>query len=96
MSSLHEITTLYKQSEQKRIHFEARMQTQWDVFVKKMMLMQGQKNERAEATDDSDDYDDLDENFPINVLSHVEDLEWSIQKNLELKRRMVIHHSIFT
>lgn len=92
MSSLNELTKMHKQSEEKRMHFEARMQTQWDVFVKKIMLTQGQNNERAEPTDEIDDYDDFDENFPIEVDGHVEDLEWNIQKNFPFKRRLVINY----
>lgn len=84
-----------KQSEEKRINFEARMQTQWDIFVKKMLLTQGQSNDQAEsAIDETDDYDDLDENFPIKVPSNIENLEWNIQKDLQFKLRLVNNNSI--
>lgn len=68
------------------------MQTQWDAFAKKIMLMQGQNNERTESTDENDDYDDFDEDFPIEVGSYVEDLEWNVRTNLPFKRRLVINH----
>lgn len=65
------------------------MQTQWEVFVKKMLLTQGQNSGQAESIDETDDFDDFDEHFPISVASHVEELEWNIQKNLPFKRRLV-------
>lgn len=65
------------------------MQTQWEVFAKKIMLAQGQRDGQAECMDDSDDFENLDENFPLKVEPNVEELEWSIQKELTFKRRMV-------
>lgn len=77
------------QSENKRVHFEARMQTQWEVFVNKMLLTQGQAHVQAEPLDEINDFEELDENFPITEGVHVEELEWNLQKDLILKRKLV-------
>ncbi len=87
---LQDIKKMCKESDLKRVEYEARMQTQWDVFVKKMLLMQGQvHNGHDESHNDDDDFHDLDDKFPITHVPYVEELEWSLQKDLVLKRRLV-------
>lgn len=95
LSSLREITNSHKESEEKRIRFEARMQSQWEMFTKKMILAQGQNDGEAEAIDESDDFEDLDAEFPITYEPHVEELDWNVQKDLAHKRRMVNTNLIF-
>lgn len=80
------------ESQEKRLHFEARMQTQWEVFVNKMLLMQGQDHGEAEsldAIDKIDDYEEFDKNFPLTTAEYVEELDWTIQTNLPFRRRLV-------
>lgn len=54
------------------------MQTQWDEFVKKMILNQGHnQNYQSESNDERDDLDDVtdfDDGFPITMDSGVEEL----------------------
>lgn len=71
------------------MRFEARMQSQWETFTKKIMLMQGQNDGEAEPIDEYDDFEDLDAAFPINYVPKVEDLDWVVQSDLDFKRRMV-------
>lgn len=73
------------------MHFEARMQTQWEVFAKKMTLTQGQaRYDGRDDEDDTDSFEDFDEYFAIDYEPHVAQLEWNIQKDLTMKRRLVI------
>lgn len=67
MSSIGEIKHFVKQSEEKRVRFEARMQTQWEAFVRKVMLTQGQNDCQTESMDESEDLEDLDENFTVKI-----------------------------
>lgn len=71
--------------------FEARMQTQWEIFVKKMMLTQGQNNGSGESFNDdgNDDFDDLDTNFPVKLQPNVDQLDWCIDKDMAFKRKLV-------
>ncbi len=94
MSYLHDIKTICMQSEVKRVHYEARMQTQFDLFTKKMTLLQGQSNDGRDDQDEYESFEDLDENFPIDYEPHVTELEWNIQKDLTMKRRLVIMLSV--
>ncbi len=89
MAMLREVKNLFKESEEKRIRFEARMLTQWDTFTKKMILVQGQNDGEAEPIDESDDFADLDDRFPLTHVPQVEELDWDVQSDLAYKRRMV-------
>lgn len=87
---MNEIKNLYHQSEQKRIRFEARFQTQWEDFVKKVIVIQGSNNNHDDSTqDETDDLVELDEKFPITIESQVGDLEWSLQQDVMFKHRLV-------
>lgn len=76
------------QSEVKRVHFEARMQTQWDVFVKKCQGggIGGQFEPQIE---EEDDFEDLDDQFPKKLKVEVEELEMHIRQDFVFKRRLV-------
>ncbi len=69
------------------------MQTQFDLFTKKMTLTQGQSNDGRDDQDYYESFEDLDENFYIDYEPHVTELEWKIQQDLIMKHRLVIMHS---
>lgn len=77
------------------MRFEARMQTQWDVFVKKMLLAQGPNNGQDDSIGEIDDFKDIDEHFPEEIESNVYELEWTVQRDMLIKRRLVNSNSIY-
>ncbi len=78
------------------MRFEARMQTQWDIFVKKSMHTKSRNNESAESAGETEDFDDFDKKFPVEDESVAEDLDWNIKKDLPFKRQLVNNHLIST
>lgn len=76
------------QGEVKRIKFEARMQTQWEVFATKMSQFRAGNHEEFPNEVD-EDFDDLDEQFPKKRKAEVEELEWNIRQDFLFKRRLV-------
>lgn len=77
------------QGEVKRVHFEARMQTQWDLFVTKMSKggCIGSRNELP--SEPEDDFEDFDDQFPKKLKNKVEELEMNIRRDFVFKRRLV-------
>lgn len=43
------------------------------------------------CADDFDDFEEMDENFPVDILMNVEELELAIRRDLEFKFRLVIY-----
>lgn len=72
------------------------MQTQWDLFVKKMFLAQGPSNNgQDDSIGEVDDFKDIDDHFPKEVESNVHELEWTLQRDMLFKRRLVNSNSIY-
>lgn len=76
------------QGEVKRVNFEARMQTQWEVFATKMSQCRGNSHDEL-AGEVDDDFEDLDQQFPTKRKSKADELEFSIRQDFVFKRRLV-------
>lgn len=75
---------------------QSRMQ---DNDQSRMQYQSRQNRQRQPAfseqyVDDFDDFEEMDEHFPVNIKSNVEELEFSIRKDLEFKFRLVIRLSL--
>lgn len=97
LRELKELKNDQKKADEKRVLFEAFIETKLDNFVKVVSKNQRQSRndyEEPDLTEEIDDFEDLDEDFPIKIEADVMDLNWNIQGDLGFKRRMV--NKIFT
>ncbi|KAJ6643186.1 hypothetical protein Bhyg_08142 [Pseudolycoriella hygida] len=87
LKSLDDIKQICLQGEAKRVHFEARMQTQWDLFVTKMSqgnIVCGNEPQNEQ----NDDFEDIDRQFPKYTKGGAEELEMIIRQDFVFKSRL--------
>lgn len=107
ISVLEELKKSQKESDDKRLMFETRMETKWEMFVKDMR-QGGQGQDRGQSrsehvkanvdntpSPDYEDFEKLDESFPVKFEGEAEELEWNVKKDLNFKLRLVIYLSNF-
>lgn len=86
---LEDIKTLFVKSEEKRVRFEARMQTEWELFTKKVLLAQGQFSKNEDESVNEADFEELDSNFPIKSPLRVGELELNVRQDMVYKQKLV-------
>lgn len=103
LKDLNDLKRAQKTSEENRLLFEARVEKRLDNFLNDQSRVQGlcgatqirtQSHHHDSlpvptAVEDFEDFEEFDQNFPIERLEYVEELEWSIRKDLEFKFRLV-------